>query len=119
MPIFLKIAFGNLLKNRRTSLTILIVVFVCVFLMEFGVGFIDGFKSKIINDFLKAAGHIKIYNTNYYKELDFSRTEFNMPYDAKLLDKLKTVSGVQNVIPELNFGAIANSVTENIECIVK
>jgi len=119
MPIFLKIAFGNLLKNRRTSLTILIVVFVCVFLMEFGVGFIDGFRSKIIKDFLKEAGHIKIYNSSYYKDLDFSRTEFNIPYDTKMLDKLKAVSGVQNVIPELNFGAIANSVNENIECLVK
>jgi ABC-type lipoprotein release transport system permease subunit len=60
MFIFFKIAAGNIIKNWKNSLTILIVVFVCVFTMQFGTGYVDGFKKKITTDFLQQAGHVNI-----------------------------------------------------------
>jgi ABC-type lipoprotein release transport system permease subunit len=119
MFFFLRLAYGNLIKNRRSSITILIVVFVCVFFMEFGTGYMDGFRAKIVKDFLREAGHVKIYNREYYKELDFSMVEYNVKYDDKFISKLKGVPGVQAVLPEMNFGALANSTTENVECMIK
>jgi ABC-type lipoprotein release transport system permease subunit len=119
MFMFLKLAWGNVLKNRRSSITILIVVFVCVFFMDFGVAFMDGFKSKILGDFLNEAGHINIYDSRYYKEMDFVMNEYNVNLTPELLKAVKTVPGVKTVRAEINFGAIANTQTENLECMVR
>lgn len=119
MFIFFKLALGNLIKNRRNSITILIVVFVCVFFMEFGTAYMDGFKVKITDDFLKQTGHIKLYNSEYYKDLEFSMVEYNMEYNEKAEAAIKSIPGVQNVMAEINFGALANTETKNLECFLK
>lgn len=115
---FLKLAYGNLIKNRRTSLTILLVVFICVFVMEFGVAFMDGFKQKILGDYLNDTGHINIYDSRFYKEMDFTMNEYNIELKPGLLDSLKKQPGVVMVKPEINFGAIANTETKNLDCMV-
>ena len=118
MWMFLKLAYGNLIKNRRTSLTILLVVFICVFVMEFGVAFMDGFKQKILGDYLNDTGHINIYDSRFYKEMDFTMNEYNIELKPGLLDSLKKQPGVVMVKPEINFGAIANTETKNLDCMV-
>ena len=119
MFFFLKLAWGNLIKNRRNTVTILTVVIVCVFFMEFGIGYMDGFKEKLLNDALLQSGHIKIYNQKYYDSLDFAPIDRNMPYDAEKIRRLEALDGVTSVRPEINFGAMANSVHDNHECMVK
>jgi ABC-type lipoprotein release transport system permease subunit len=118
MWMFLKLAYGNLIKNRRTSLTILLVVFICVFVMEFGVAFMDGFKQKILGDYLNDTGHINIYDSRFYKEMDFTMNEYNIELKPGLIDSLKNQPGVAAVKPEINFGAIANTQTKNLDCMV-
>jgi len=118
MWMFLKLAYGNLIKNRRTSLTILLVVFICVFFMEFGVAFTDGFKQKILGDFLNDSGHINIYDAKFYKEMDFTMNDCNIELKPGLIDSLKKYPGVTAVKPEINFGAIANTETKNLECMI-
>jgi putative ABC transport system permease protein len=119
MFMFLKLAFGNVLKNRRLSLTILVVVFICVFFMEFGVAFTDGFKKKIAGDFLNEAGHINIFNKTFYKEMDFTMNEYNVELKPELIKALKSAPGVTSVRPEINFGAIANTEKKNLECLIQ
>ena len=119
MFLFWKIALGNVLKSRRSSVTILIVVFVCVFTMQFGTGYIDGFKKKLTSEFLQQSGHVNIYNELFYKDQDPSMTEHNVVYDAALIEKIRGVTGVTGVRAEINFGALANTETKNLQCMVK
>jgi ABC-type lipoprotein release transport system permease subunit len=116
---FIKLAWGNVIKNRRSSITILVVVFVCVLFMDFGVAFMDGFKSKILGDFLNETGHVNIYDARYYKDMDFVMNEYNVNLTPELVKSIKTVPGVKTIRPEINFGAIANSPAENLECMVR
>lgn len=118
MWMFLKLAYGNLIKNRRTSITILIVVFICVFFMEFGIAFVDGFKEKILGDFLNDAGHINIYDSRFYKELDSTMNDYNIELKDGFLDSIKKRPDVTSVKPEIDFGAIANTETKNLECMI-
>jgi putative ABC transport system permease protein len=118
MWIFIKLAYGNLVKNRKNSLTILTVIFVCVFFMEFGVAFVDGFKQKMLGDFLNEAGHINIYDSRYYKEIDTSINEYNIGINPEFIGLLKNHQGVTAVRPEINFGAIANTEKKNLKCMV-
>jgi len=119
MFMWFKLALGNVLKNRRTSITILIVIFVCVFVMEFGVSFMDGFKSKILGDFLNEAGHINVYDARYYKEMDFVMNEYNVEMTPAVMSAIKSVPGAGVIRPEINFGAIANTEKKNLECMVR
>ncbi len=118
MFMFLKLAIGNIIKNRRTSLTILLVIFICVFIMQFGVAFTDGFKAKLTGDYLNDSGHINIYDKTFYKEMDFTMNEYNVKLDPQFLKALKSVPGVKSVRPEINFGAIANTEKKNLECYI-
>jgi len=45
--------------------------------------------------------------------------EYNVNLTPELVKSIKTVPGVKAVRPEINFGAIANSQTENLECMVR
>ena len=116
---FLKLATGNLIKNRKNSLTILVVVFICVFTMQFGTGYIDGFREKITTDFLKTAGHVNIYNEKYYNDPERSLIGRNVPYNKGIINNIKSVPNVTHVRPEINFGAIANTEQKNLQCVVK
>jgi putative ABC transport system permease protein len=119
MFIFFKLAIGNIIKNMRTSITILVVIFVCVFFMQFGVAFTDGFKTKLTGDYLNEAGHINIYNKTYYKEMDYSMNEYSMKLGRDFTEKIKNFPGVKEVKAEINFGVIANTETRNLECVVR
>jgi putative ABC transport system permease protein len=119
MFFFLRLAWGNILKNRQNTVTILTVVSICVFFMEFGIGYMDGFKEKILKDALLQSGHIKIYNQKYYDSMDFAPIDYNFPYDAGKISRIRGLDGVTSVRPEINFGAIANSVHDNHETMVK
>ena len=119
MFFFLKLAFNSVLKNKRSTLTILLVVFICVLTMEFTVGYMDGFKIKLMDDALKQSGHIKIYNQGYYDNFDFAPIDYNLTLSPEDLTRIRKVEGVTTVRPEINFGAMANSVTKNQETMVK
>ncbi len=119
MLMFFKLALGNIIKNRRNTFSILLVVFICVFFMEFAVGYMDGFKQKLVNDALSQAGHITVYNREYYENLDFSPVDLNMEYSGPKLKELADVEGVLDVRPEINFGAVANTEADNKETMVK
>jgi putative ABC transport system permease protein len=119
MFLFLKLAFNNIIKNRRTTFTVLIAVFISVLAMEFTIGYVDGFKLKLINEALEAGGHMKIYNAEYYNNLDFAPVEKNIAWSAGLEKKLASAAGAKSIRPEINFGAIANSEYASQETMVQ
>ncbi|HDT15638.1 MAG TPA: ABC transporter permease, partial [Firmicutes bacterium] len=116
---FLKLAAGNIVKNRRNTFTIALVVAVCVFFMEFMAGYMDGFKDKIANDTLERSGHITVYNREYYNSLDFMPLDYNIEITEELINGLKGHSNVTGVREEINFGGVLNSEYDNIDVMVK
>lgn len=119
MWFFFKLAFNSVMKNQRSTYTILLVVFICTLTMEFTMGYIDGFKIKLMNDALRQIGHINIYHRDYYDNFDFSPIDCNLALSQADLDRIRRVKGVASVRPEINFGAMANSETKNQETMVK
>ncbi len=116
---FLKLALKSIWKNKRSTITILVVVFICVFLMEFTIGYIEGMKKEMSDDALLNIGHIVLYHKDYHDNLDFMPLEYNIEYNKKIAEKIKQTPNVVSVRAEINFGAIANSEKENIDAFVK
>jgi len=119
MFFFLKLAFGNVIKNKKSVYAILFVVAVCVLVMQFTVGYMDGFKDAIINSSIRETGHVNVYNKKFYDNLDFSPVQYNMKYDETVIRKFMTIPGAESVRAEINFGAIANSEKDSKETLVK
>lgn len=119
MLFFIKLALRLIFKNKRNSITILLVVFICVFFMEFTVGYIDGMKKEMSDDALLNIGHIVLYHKDYYNNLDFIPLEYNIEYNNRILEKIKNTPNIVSVRPEINFGAIASSEHENLDVMVK
>lgn len=119
MSFFIRLAFRSILKNKRSTLTILIVVLICVFFMEITIGYIEGMKREMSNDALLNVGHIVIYNKDYHENLDFMPLEYNLEYNKKISKIIKQTPNVVSVRPEINFGAVASSENENTDAVVK
>jgi len=119
MFFFLRIAYGNIVKNLRNSLTIIIAVFISVFFMEFTVGYMDGFKMKLLKEGLDIVGHVKIYNKMYKENLDFSPVEYNIPYDEALVKTIAQTPGFKDARAEINFGVLASTGDLSQETLVK
>ncbi|GEM_PF-1119946 len=119
MLFFLKLALRSIWKNKRSTITILLVVFICVLTMEFTVGYIEGIKKKMSDDALLNIGHIVLYNKNYHNNLDFMPLEYNIEYNEKVKKVIKQTTNVVSVRPEINFGTLANSERESIDAFVK
>ncbi len=116
---FLKHAFKSILKNKRSTLTIVIVVLICVFFMEITIGYVEGMKREMSDDALLNIGHIVIYHKDYHNNLDFMPVDYNIEYNKKIAEKIKQTPNVVSIRPEINFGAVANSEKENIDAFVK
>jgi len=119
MFFFLRLAFGNIIKNKRNSLTILIAVFISVFFMEITTGYMDGFKLKLLKEGLDIVGHVKVYNKLYKENMDFSPIEYNVPLDKEVLDVIKAAPGYKDSRAEINFGVIAGTGDLSQETLVK
>ncbi|MBN2755444.1 MAG: ABC transporter permease [Candidatus Goldbacteria bacterium] len=119
MFFFLKLAYGNITKNIRNSLTIIIAVFISVFFMEFTIGYMDGFKMKLLKEGLDLVGHVKVYNKMYKENLDFSPVEYNIPINDGIMEKIKTIPGFKDVRAEINFGVLASTGDLSQETLVK
>ena len=119
MFLFLKMAAANVLKHSRSTVTILVVVFICVFAMEFTVGYMDGFKVKLVNDAMQQSGHITVYNKKFYDNLDFAPVEHNVTYTQDKIIRILEIEGVKDIRAEINFGAAANTEADNKETMVK
>jgi ABC-type lipoprotein release transport system permease subunit len=119
MFFFLKLALGNVIKNKRNTMSIITVVIICVFFMQFVVGYMDGFKQKLINDAISQTGHITVYNKGYYENLDFAPVDMNLEYNKAEMKKIADTAGVQDIRPEINFGVVANTEADNKESMVK
>lgn len=119
MPFFLKLALKSIFKNKRSTITILAVVFICVFMMEVTIGYIEGMKKEMSDDALSYVGHIVLYHKDYYNNLDFMPLDYNIEYNDIISEKIKKTPNVLSVRPEINFGTVANSEKENINAYVK
>lgn len=119
MFFFLKLALGNIVKNKRNAATILIAVFISVFFMEFTMGYMDGFKMKLLREGLDIVGHVKVYNKLYRDNLDFAPVEYNIPLDNGIIGHIKNTPGLKDYRAEINFGVIAGSEAASQETMVK
>jgi len=114
MKFLWNLAKKNLSRSRlRTSVSI-VAIAIALIAVVFARGLISGMiESTIENHINYKAGHIRVIDKEYkLKErllsLNYALDGFNHEGNSIMVEKLKQVEGVEQVVPRLKFGAVVS-----------
>ena len=114
MKFLWNLAKKNLSRSRiRTSISIIAIAF-AIFAVVFARGLINGvLESFFENHIHYKAGHIRVIDKEYtLKErlmsLNYTLDGFNGEGYSEMSEKIKSVEGVEQVVPRLKFGAMVS-----------
>ena len=98
-----------------STLAVIAVVTVSVFLLQFGGSYVDGFRDKIQQQAVRESGVIRIAAKGYDKKIDLLPLEPNIPWSQSMSDSLMAMPHVKIARPMIRFGALANSPDRTLE----
>lgn len=104
------LAVRSLLRNRRRSLITLAAITVGVGVVVFANAFASGFVAFMKRQAIEGrAGAIQVHAKGYLDANEAAPLKLDMPYDAAMLEKLKTTPGVTAVAPRIRFGGMVSN----------
>jgi len=94
-----KIAWRNIYRNQKRSLITITSIFAALFLIILMRALQFGFYDKLIETVVESyAGYVEIHADGFW---DNQNLDNSMQVDQELLDKIKSVEGVENVVQRL------------------
>ncbi len=112
----LKLAFRNILKYKRRTITVFFSILFSVFVFVFVKGFIDGFNNMFMDLVVNNLGHVTVQHEDYEKKADLFSIDYLVNDFSRTVKKVK-IEGVREINGTLRFGGILSSETESIEMI--
>ena len=114
MKFLWNLAKKNLSRSRiRTSISVIAIAF-AIFAVVFARGLINGVLESFFENHINyKAGHVRIIDKEYtLKErlmsLNYTLDGFNGEGYSEMSEKIKSVEGVEQVVPRLKFGALVS-----------
>ncbi|MAD59157.1 MAG: hypothetical protein CMB81_02360 [Flammeovirgaceae bacterium] len=94
-----KIAWRNIYRNKKRSLITITSIFAALFLIILMRALQFGFYDKLIETVVESyAGYVEIHADGFW---DNQNLDNSMQVDQELLDKIKSVEGVENIVQRL------------------
>ncbi len=110
MNSLLRIAFRNVLRNRRRSIITFSAVFLALGIMVGLRGFFNGMHETIRETIiLGQTGALQVHRKGFLKSVNTSSLDLDVPTDDAFLARISAVPGVKAVTARINFGGIANA----------
>lgn len=111
---FLKIAIGNLRKNRKRNLNTGIAIAISVIVMILMTGFMLGMKDLILNSITGMSGHILIQNSEKAKATEPYSLDYSISNLNSLISRLKNEKEVKAIYPLIEFSVMAYADTASL-----
>ena len=103
----LKLAWRNLWRNKKRSLitisSIGIAVFLAVFMRAMQLGMYDNMIKNVVGSY---SGYVQVHTKGFWEEQNLDNS---LVLDKKLADQIKSVDGVEHIIPRLQTFSLASS----------
>ena len=103
----IKLAWRNLWRNKKRSIitisSIAIAVFLAVFMRSMQLGMYDNMIGNVVGSY---TGYIQVHAQNFWNEQNLENT---LVLDKKLTEKIKSVKGIEHIIPRLQTFSLASS----------
>lgn len=110
LPPLLRIAFRNVLRNRRRSIITFSAVFLALGIMVGLRGFLNGMQENIRESVvLGQTGALQVHRKGFLKSVNTSSLDLNLPADAAFFAKILAVPGVKAATARIAFGGMANA----------
>lgn len=110
LPPILRIAFRNVLRNRRRSIITFSAVFLALGVMVSLRGFLNGLHNNIREAVVFGqTGALQVHKKGFLKSVSTSSLELNIPADEAFLGRILAVPGVKAATPRIAFGGMANA----------
>jgi len=109
LPPLFRIAFRNVLRNRRRSLITFSAVFLALGIMVSIRGFLNGLQATIRESVvLGQTGALQVHRKGFLKSVNATLDQV-IPSDAEFLRKITSVPGVKAATARIMFGGMANA----------
>lgn len=109
MSSLLRIAFRNVLRNRRRSLITFSAVFVALGVVTSIRGFLGGLQASLRESVvLGQTGAVQVHAKGFRQALEGGSLTLTVPADTTFLAKVAAVPGVTAIAPRIAFGAMVN-----------
>ena len=110
MNSLLRIAFRNVLRNRRRSIITFSAVFLALGVMVGLRGFLNGMQATIRESIiLGQTGALQVHRKGFLKSVNTSSLDLDLPTDAAFMGRILGVKGVKAATARIAFGGIANA----------
>lgn len=109
LPPLFRIAFRNVLRNRRRSLITFSAVFLALGIMVSIRGFLNGLQATLRESvILGQTGALQVHRAGFLKSVS-ATLELSVPSDAAFLAKITAVEGVKAATARIMFGGMTNA----------
>jgi len=109
LPPLFRIAFRNVLRNRRRSLITFSAVFLALGIMVSIRGFLNGLQATIRESVvLGQTGALQVHRKGFLKSVNATLDQV-IPSDVEFLRKITSVPGVKAATARIMFGGMANA----------
>lgn len=110
MNSLLRIAFRNVLRNRRRSIITFSAVFLALGVMVGLRGFLNGMQATIRESIiLGQTGALQVHRKGFLKSVNTSSLDLDLPTDAAFMGRILGVKGVKAATARIAFGGMANA----------
>ena len=109
LPPLFRIAFRNVLRNRRRSLITFSAVFLALGIMVSIRGFLNGLQATLRESvILGQTGALQVHRAGFLKSVS-ATLELSVPSDASFMAKITAVEGVKAATARIMFGGMTNA----------
>ncbi len=110
----LKLAWRNILRNKRRTFFTIVAVFFGIFAVVFARSFIRGITASAKEAIVKTqAGHVKIAHKEYLRLERMMPKEHLVDNLSTLREKIAAMPGVTNINPQIMFSVMLNHEDKN------
>ncbi len=110
LPPILRIAFRNVLRNRRRSIITFSAVFLALGIMVGLRGFLNGMQATLRESIiLGQTGALQVHRKGFLKSVNTSSLELDLPTDDAFMAKILAVPGVTAATARISFGGMVNA----------
>lgn len=118
LVLFTRMGFRNILKYKRRSIQVGLIVMIGAFVITAMAGFSSGLMEKMMKDLLDSIAHGKIYYRGYYQKQKISPLKFTIPGYKKLIIEINSVDKSVLMSPSISAGVVVghNNHSFNMAC---
>jgi putative ABC transport system permease protein len=110
MPPLVRIAFRNVLRNRRRSFIAFLAIFLAITVTLSLRGLVNGMVSSMRTAVIQGqVGALQIHHAGFLKATNGASLDLDVPADEAFLARLRAVPGVRAVTARLSFGGMVNA----------